>query len=162
MSLHHAGLAVSLALPSDARSALQSVRQPQDPTIFKLPLKAYCLWVRTTGREECWQSVVKYCMWATGVGAEGGRENPKPPPCYQHRAQCRTRSHDPQIVTWAEIKSRTLNWLSHPGTPHIAFLKYMYISCNLSWDITHGEADWLGWYLRFELLVQEPVEKSDT
>jgi len=24
---------------------------------------------------------------------------------------------DPVIKTWAEIKSQTLNWLSHPGAP---------------------------------------------
>ena len=29
---------------------------------------------------------------------------------------CRAQSHNPEIMTWAEIKSRTLNWLSHPGT----------------------------------------------
>ena len=30
-----------------------------------------------------------------------------------HEAQ----SHDPDIVTWANSKSQTLNWLTHPGTP---------------------------------------------
>ena len=25
--------------------------------------------------------------------------------------------YDPKIMTWAEIKSQALNWLSHPGTP---------------------------------------------
>ena len=29
------------------------------------------------------------------------------------------RSHDPEIMTWAEIKSRMLNWVSHPGAPRI-------------------------------------------
>jgi len=29
----------------------------------------------------------------------------------------------PETMTWAEIKSRTLNWLSHPGAPSISLLK---------------------------------------
>ena len=33
------------------------------------------------------------------------------------------RSHDPEIMTWAEIKSWTLNQLSLPGAPHFDFLK---------------------------------------
>ena len=32
-------------------------------------------------------------------------------------ARCGTQSHDPEIVTWAKIKSQRLNQLSHPGTP---------------------------------------------
>ena len=35
--------------------------------------------------------------------------------------ESRTWFHDPEIMTWAEIKSRTLNWLSHPGTPFFFF-----------------------------------------
>ena len=27
-----------------------------------------------------------------------------------------------EIMTWAEIKSQTLNWLRHPGVPMIIFL----------------------------------------
>ena len=37
----------------------------------------------------------------------------------KHRARHGARSHDPGIMTWAEIKSRALNQLSHPGT-HIS------------------------------------------
>jgi len=33
------------------------------------------------------------------------------------RAQSRAWSHNPEIMTWAEIKSQMLNWLSHPSTP---------------------------------------------
>ena len=33
------------------------------------------------------------------------------------RAWYSTLSHDPEIMTQAKIKSRMLNWLSHPGTP---------------------------------------------
>ena len=36
--------------------------------------------------------------------------------CTEHRAQCGVWSPDPEIVTWAEIKSQMLNWLRHPGT----------------------------------------------
>ena len=35
----------------------------------------------------------------------------------QHRAQCGAQSHNPGIMTWAKIKSQTLNLLSHPGAP---------------------------------------------
>ena len=38
-----------------------------------------------------------------------------------HRAPCKAPrgapSQDPGIMIWADIKSRTLNWLSHPGAP---------------------------------------------
>ena len=56
--------------------------------------------------------------WA-GVGrAEGGgeRESQADAPT-KHRAQCRAWSHDPGIMTWAEINSQMLNWPSHPGAP---------------------------------------------
>ena len=33
----------------------------------------------------------------------------------QRRAWHGARSHNPETITWAEIKSRMLNWLSHPG-----------------------------------------------
>ena len=33
----------------------------------------------------------------------------------QHRAQCGAQSHDPGIMPWANVKSWTLHWLSHPG-----------------------------------------------
>ena len=32
-------------------------------------------------------------------------------------AQCGAQTHDPEIVTQAEIKSQMLKWLSHPGSP---------------------------------------------
>jgi len=31
--------------------------------------------------------------------------------------ELRAWTHNPEIETWAEIKSWRLNWLSHPGTP---------------------------------------------
>ena len=36
-------------------------------------------------------------------------------------------SHNPEIMTWAEIKSQTLNWLSHPGAPQLTFKKDLFI-----------------------------------
>ena len=47
---------------------------------------------------------------------ERKRENPKHPLQCQHRAKCGTWSHDPEIMTFAEIKSQTLNGLSHLGS----------------------------------------------
>ena len=32
--------------------------------------------------------------------------------------------HNPEIMTWAEIKRETLNWLSHTGAPWFCFLKH--------------------------------------
>ena len=32
-------------------------------------------------------------------------------------------SQDPDIMTWAEIKSWTLNRLSHPGAPSVCYVK---------------------------------------
>lgn len=39
----------------------------------------------------------------------------------QHGAQCSAWTHDPKMKTWAEIKSRTLNLLTHPSAPRIYF-----------------------------------------
>ena len=39
----------------------------------------------------------------------------------QHRVQRGAWPHDLRITTWAEIKSQTLNWLSHPGAPRKCF-----------------------------------------
>ena len=43
----------------------------------------------------------------------------------QHRDQCEAWTHNTQIKTWAEIKSQSLNWLSHPGAPHWLFLFFL-------------------------------------
>ena len=39
----------------------------------------------------------------------------------QHGAQRGDTSHDCEIMTWAEIKSQMLNWLSHPDAPNDSF-----------------------------------------
>ena len=41
----------------------------------------------------------------------------------QHRVQLPSWSHDPGIMTWAEIKSLMLNQLSHPDAPQHNFLE---------------------------------------
>ena len=32
--------------------------------------------------------------------------------------------HDSGITTWAKIKSQSLNWLSHPGTPKLRYFQF--------------------------------------
>lgn len=64
-------------------------------------------------------------IWASGGAGETqrvrGRENSSRLPA-ECRIWCRDPSHDPEIMTGAEIKSQTLKRLSHPGTPHLQFL----------------------------------------
>ena len=49
----------------------------------------------------------------------------------QHRAQCEAPSQDPGIMTWAEITSPTLNWVSHPGAP--VYLSILFFWSNHIW-----------------------------
>ena len=44
-----------------------------------------------------------------------------------HRAQYGAQSHNREIMTQAEIKSRTPNGLSHPGAPSCAFSTWWFI-----------------------------------
>ena len=41
-------------------------------------------------------------------------------------------SHDPEIMTWAKIKSWTFSWLSHPGAPY--HFNYNVFRCLSLWD----------------------------
>ena len=52
---------------------------------------------------------------ASGGGAERERERERifSRLHAQCRARCGTRSHNPQIMTWAKIKSRMPNWATH-------------------------------------------------
>ena len=59
---------------------------------------------------------------------EGKRENPKKAPCCQCRAPHGAGSKNHEIMTWAEIKSQTLDQLSHPSTPDDVFFKYLIFS----------------------------------
>ena len=53
-------------------------------------------------------------------GQGGGRESKAG--SMLSRVQHEPRSHDPGIMTWAKIKSGTLNQLSHPGAPVFVFI----------------------------------------
>ena len=101
------------------------LRSRQRPSRPKLWAEAEC--------GGCWHQGVLFFMFIyfegererekdTHTGAcvhvERQREkNSKQASCCQRRAWRRTRSHEREIMTWAEIKSWTLNPLSHPGTP---------------------------------------------
>ena len=37
------------------------------------------------------------------------------------------------LMTWAKIKSRTLNWISHPGSPSMLLNKYKYL--HYMWNL---------------------------
>ena len=63
---------------------------------------------------------VRACKQERGRDREQERENPKEASYWQQRARHGARSHQPElalnseIMTWAEIKSQALKWLSHP------------------------------------------------
>ena len=56
-------------------------------------------------------------MW---VG-EGQRDNPKQAPLCQQELDVGLELTNHEIMTWPEIKSQTLNWLSHPGNSRMMF-----------------------------------------
>ena len=67
-----------------------------------------------------------YVLWESewvGKGRERERQNSKQALCCQRRAWLGAWTQEPwcEIMTWAEIKSRTPNWLSHPGALNICF-----------------------------------------
>ena len=47
--------------------------------------------------------------------------------------QCRAQSHNPEIMTWAEIKSLPLNWLNHPGASIPLFLNRHILVFIIDW-----------------------------
>lgn len=53
-------------------------------------------------------------IWG-GRGRERGKERILSRLGAQHGARSRAQSCDPEIRTWAETKSPTVNWLCHPG-----------------------------------------------
>ena len=91
-----------------------------------------------------------------------------------HGAWFRARSHYLGIMIWAEIKSLTLNWLSHPGTPgnihalmSFPFLRvYLYVDCmelktgfaSLMWD--KNRVSFQGWSLVWDPAIQGPVGRT--
>ena len=60
-----------------------------------------------------------YIRAGGGAEREREKENPKQTPHCQPRTQLKAQSHklNCEIMTWAEIKSRMFNQLSHPGAP---------------------------------------------
>ena len=54
------------------------------------------------------------------MGRNRGRGRGRP--LTEHGSRYRAGRHDPEIMTWAPIKSSTLNWLSHPGIPGTFYL----------------------------------------
>jgi len=50
----------------------------------------------------------------SGGGAEGEGQGDS---VMNAEPNTRARTHNAEIMTWAKIKSRKLNWLSHPGAP---------------------------------------------
>ena len=68
--------------------------------------------------------------------AEGKRISRRLPA--EHRAWNRAQSHDPEIMTWAEIKSWMLNWQSHPNSSEIYnFSNYFFISRSSTWLVSN-------------------------
>ena len=57
----------------------------------------------------------------TGEGRERETQNPKQASCCEHRARCGARTYACETMTWAEIKSRPLNRMSHPGASQWTF-----------------------------------------
>ena len=79
----------------------------------------------------------------------GGRERISSRLLTECGAHCGAWSQDPEIMTWGEIKSQTLKWLSHPGAPRcnifegIIMLKWVghwflkeYTQCDLGFRFT--------------------------
>ena len=57
---------------------------------------------------------------AEGEGQEEGEKQKQTP--HWAWSPMQARSHDPEIMTWAEIKSQMLNGLSHPGAMVFCFV----------------------------------------
>ena len=96
-----------------------------------------------------------------GTGDKGERISRRL--CAEHGAQCGTWPHDPEIRTWAEIKSWTLNQLSHPGAPHsstsLVNCPWLHISLSLDFiiflpPINYVQLPWRCFHL--EVLSQLP------
>lgn len=52
----------------------------------------------------------------------------------EYGACVRAQSHNPEIMSWVEIKSQLFNWLSHPGAPGNWFL-LKYKSLCIIWNV---------------------------
>lgn len=68
-----------------------------------------------------------YVVWVFVGGGAEERENPTRAPHPARGARHETQSHNPEVMTSAEIKSRMLSQLSHPGAPNMCILN----TCSL-------------------------------
>ena len=57
--------------------------------------------------------------------------------------QLGARSHDCEIMTWAEIKRQLLNWLRHPGSPSLNFYKWLFVYPFCGWGTELWEVGYL-------------------
>ena len=70
-----------------------------------------------------WDATKAVLVFSEGAAGRGrGRERILSRLYIKSRAQCEASSHNHKIMTRAKIKSWTLTWLSHPGTPAKAVL----------------------------------------
>ena len=70
------------------------------------------------------------CTLAHAHKREEQRPSPAVSAC-QRRAHAGLESLNPEIMTWAEIKSCVFNWLSHPGALNLIFSCYVASSIPL-------------------------------
>jgi len=45
----------------------------------------------------------------------------------ERRAQCGAQSHNPEIMTWAEIKSQMFNWVTQASLSFFVFIDFIYL-----------------------------------
>ena len=88
------------------------------------------------------------CEWGEGK-REMERERISSRLPTEHGAWWGPGSRDPETVTWAETKSPSLNWQSHPGAPRkAAFIR------NIPNDSDSGDDFWLHFAKHFVVLSE--------
>ena len=81
------------------------------------------IWKESRSLNTLWNVHILEREHEQGRRAEGERDRILSKVHVQCRAWRRAGSHDSGIITWSEIKSWTLNWLNHPGTPVVLTFK---------------------------------------
>ena len=77
-------------------------------------------------------------MCTCGGGAEKGRERiPSRLPVVSLEPDRELSLMNHEIMTWTEMRSRTLNWLSHPGAPVSTSLKDMLLMFYWIFDLPY-------------------------
>ena len=106
-----------------------------NPLIWKgkMPSVIWCIHLREDFKLKIWQ-IIFFKIYLLiresvggGQGAEGKGERVPSRLCWAW-SQCKAQSHDPEITTWAETMSRSLNQLCHSGasTNHILMVQSSY------------------------------------